>query len=241
MIDAMPAGRAGISSRVGETGTLVAFAATVALAALAQGWRAAEVLGLAILLALLLSRRAIARTVGSRSLAVMAILSLGLGGILGREHDLTVGWVSLSSEGLQTGVQMLARALAIMIAVQTLTARISLSTVASVFERIGFKGLGFALGVAVNALPLVQQTFDDVLMALRLRGGLRGRRWLRGLRLLLLTTIVNSAHHAEDIVAAAEARGFRVDQSHPSPMVWKRGDSALAIAILISAIGILWL
>ncbi len=220
-------------STVGEGGRLLAFGGTLVLAALAPEWRAAEVTVLAILLALLLSPEALSRTAGDRSWPFLALLALGLGAFMG-ERGLLMGPLALSGEGLSLGAQMLLRAFSILVAVYTLTTRLSLSAVAGAFERIGFKGLGFALGVAVNALPMVQRNFQEVATALRLRGGFRHHP-LRAARLLLLTTTVNSVRHAEDIVAAAEARGFRADRRRPGSLVWYRGD--LALLMLVAAAG----
>lgn len=211
---------------------MVAFAGTLALAALAPEWRALEVLALAALLAIALSPEALGRALRDRSWPFLALLAIGLGGLIG-ERDLAMGPLSLSAGGLAMGAQMLLRALSILLAVHTLTTTLSLSRVAGAFERVGFKGLGFALGVAVNALPIVQRNFQDVTTALRLRGGFR-RRPLRAARLLLLTTTVNSVKHAEEIVAAAEARGFRVDQNPPLPLAWQKGDLALMLFLLLS-------
>ncbi|MHB0869664.1 MAG: CbiQ family ECF transporter T component [Chloroflexota bacterium] len=220
---------------VGDVGRLLAFAFTLLLAALAPGWRVVGVLALAALLALILSREAFGLAARDRTWPLLALLVVGLGAFMG-DLTLEVGPLALSPEGLALGTQMLLRALAILLAVYTLTSALSLSTVAALFERLGLKGLGFALGVAVNSLPIVQRSFQEVATALRLRGGFRRRR-LHALRLLLLTTTVNSVRHAEEIVAAAEARGFRVDRRQPLPFHWRRGDLALlGILLAVAAI-----
>lgn len=223
---------------VSNSGRLLAFVSTLAMAATAVEWRVLGAFGLAIILALVLSRESFRRVAVDRTWPVLAALALGLGALIG-ERDLQVWSLALSSSGLTLGLQMTIRAITILLAVQTLTAAVSPSAVASVLERVGFKGLGFALGVAVNALPTVQRNFQDALTALRLRGGFRRRR-LYALRLLLLTTIVNSVRHAEDIVAAAEARGFRVDQRRPTTFSWRSGDLALLAFVAIAVLAIVF-
>lgn len=221
----------------GSAGRLIAFAGTLGLAAAAAEWRALGALMVALALALLLSRDVLGRVARDRTLRALVVLSVVLGAFFG-ERDLAIGPVYLSSVGLSLGVQMMARAVAILLAVYTLTTTLSLSTIASVFERIGFKGLGFALGVAVNALPIVQRNLREVFTALRLRGGFR-RRPLHALRLVLLATTVNSVRHADDIVAAAEARGFAVERSRRVKLRWQVGDLLLALFVLLSSIAVL--
>lgn len=225
------------SEGAGDAGRLLAFATTVVVAAMSSDWRALEGLALAAVLALLLSPEALLWMARDRLWPPLAVIAVGLGAFVG-ERDLALGPLWLSSEGLSLGTQMMARALAILLAVYTLTTRQPLSAVSDLFERVGFRGLGFALGVAVNTLPLVQRNYGDVMMALRLRGGFRRRR-LHALRLLLLTVVVNSVYQAGEIVAAAEARGFRVEGRRPAPLVWKAGDSALLLFLGITTSAIL--
>lgn len=233
-----------LSLGVGNSGRLLAFLFTLGLAATAAQWRALAALGLATVLALLLSREAFRRVAVDRTWPVLSVVAVGLGALIG-ERDLQLWFFSLSSSGLSLGLQMTIRAITILLAVQTLTTSVSPSAVASVLERVGFKGLGFALGVAVNALPIVQHNFQDALTALRLRGGFRRRR-LYALRLLLLTSIVNSVRNAEDIVAAAEARGFRagpepvegVDQRRSTSFSWQPSDLFLLAFVAVAALAV---
>jgi len=214
----------------GEVGRLLAFSATVGLAAVAPGWRALSVLALSAALALLLSREAFGYLARDRSWPALGVVAIGLGALVG-ERDLPVGPIYLSFLGLSLGTQMMVRALAILLAVYTLASSLSLSAITSILERTGFKGLGFALGVAVNALPIAQRNLQDVLTALRLRGGFRRRR-LRAVRLLLVTSMVNSIRHAEETVAAAEARGFGSGLARPARLRWQPGDLVLLAFLL---------
>jgi energy-coupling factor transporter transmembrane protein EcfT len=215
---------------IGDTGRLLAFAFTIGLSAIAVEWRSLAVLILAIMLGMLLSRQSIDRLVRDRTLIPLAVIAIGVGSMMG-QRDLTVGPIALSSSGLSFGVQIMVRALAILLAVHTLTSALSLSSIAAFFERFGFKGLGFALGVAVNSLPMIQDNFRDSLVSLRLRGGFRRNR-LRSVYLLLLTTLTNTIRQAEDIVAAAEARAFRVESNYTSRLSRKPADIILLIGLI---------
>ena len=71
------------------------------------------------------------------------------------------------------------------------------------------------------------------------------RRRLYALRLLLLTSIVNSVRNAEDIVAAAEARGFRADpepvegvDQRRSTFSWQPSDLFLLAFVAVAAVAI---
>lgn len=223
--------------RPGPGGRLLSFIAALALATVAAEWRVLGSLALAVVLALLLSRGAILLTAKDKTWPVLALLAVGLGSLIG-ERDIQLGGVYLSSAGLSMGVQMMVRALTILLAVHTLTTTVSLSTIASVLERVGLRGLGFALGVAVNTLPVAQRNFRDVVTALRLRGGFRRRR-LCAARAVLLTTMINTVRNAEDVVAAAEARGFHPSNSRPAHIGWQTGDLALAALLVAAGVAIL--
>jgi ABC-type taurine transport system ATPase subunit len=77
--------------------------------------------------------------------------------------------------------------------------------------RVSFSGLGFALGVALNMLPIVQRTAASTLAALRLRGGFRRNRLVAAWQLILVI-ITNSLRYGEEIVCAAEARAYSPGQ-----------------------------
>jgi energy-coupling factor transporter transmembrane protein EcfT len=135
---------------------------------------------------------------------------------------------------------MALRATIILVTVTGFAATVPVGDLAGLMERAGLKGLGFALGVAVNMLPTVQETVTNAYQALRLRGGFRRQR-LQAVRFLLVTVVVNSLRHADDIVNAAEARAFAADRVWLRPIVWRRGDVAVAgILVAASALLLLW-
>lgn len=142
--------------------------------------------------------------------------------------------------GLLVGAQMAVRALAILVAVGGFAASVSVSELAGLMERAGLKGLGFAIGVAVNILPTIQETFTNAYHALRLRGGFRRRR-LRALRCLLVTVIANSLRHAEDIVSAAEARAFSAERSYVRAVEVTRTDVVVCAGLAVLTLALLLL
>ncbi len=123
------------------------------------------------------------------------------------EKDISLGGLGLSQEGLWAGLWMTARALSIALAMNVFASAVSVPQMAQLFERLRLKGLGFAVGVATNMLPTIQETMDTTYHALRLRGGFRRDR-LGTLKLLLVSIIAGSLRRGDDIVSAAEARGF---------------------------------
>ena len=88
---------------------------------------------------------------------------------------------------------------------------------AGLLERFGLRGLGFALGVALNLLPSLQTSAVQSWYTLKMRGGLRKQRW-RGCRLLVITIITNALKRAEEVSLAAELRAFSPEKSRPFPI-----------------------
>jgi energy-coupling factor transporter transmembrane protein EcfT len=54
-----------------------------------------------------------------------------------------------------------------------------------------------------------------------------------------LTTLVNAIREAEDIVAAAEARGYRPQSARRVGRSWQSGDVLLALGLVASGAAIL--
>jgi len=146
------------------------------------------------------------------------------------EADLQVWRFGLSTEGFWLGVTMVLRALSIALAVSIVGGKVSVSEMSQLFERMRLKGLGFAVGVALNMLPTVQKTMETSYHAMRLRGGFRARR-VETLKLLLVSVIAGSLRRGDDIVSAAEARAFDPSRSVQPSISITRGDLALAGAV----------
>lgn len=129
-----------------------------------------------------------------------------LGGLfLGTPGDRPAG-APLSPAGLLIGTWLALRLLALFLAGAVLTAHVSPYTVARALERLGLHGLGFALGLALNALPAALRAVSESWQALRLRGGLR-HSWWRGLRLFLINATVRVVCQGEETLLAAQLRG----------------------------------
>ncbi|MGC8836992.1 MAG: energy-coupling factor transporter transmembrane component T [Anaerolineae bacterium] len=206
-----------------------AVAATLAL----PDWRAAWVLGalLAVRLALGPGEEA--------GLRVRWRWMLILGGLV------LAPW-ALAGEGgrwagFLLGLQMALRASAVLVAAHLFASAVSVAELVALFEGLGARGLGFAVGVAFNLLPTVQEIARTTYHAMRLRGAFR-RPGLRAARLFLVTLVVGALRHADEIVAAAEARAFDpagpAQARVPRPV---RADAGLAVLVLVTtAAALLW-
>lgn len=234
-----PAGRSyriGWERRLGTSGNLGCLAFSLTVAVLAQGWRVGIACGLSLALAAAFYPMGFKPLRSSQVWLFVGFLLVPAA--LFGPGDWTVWGVTLSQQGLVAGVQMAVRAITILVTVAGFAASVSVSELAGLLERAGLKGLGFALGVAFNMLPTVQETAANTYNALRLRGGFRCQRF-RAIRLLLITVIINSLRHADDIVNAAEARAFSTTRAQPMPIVWRRSDLALAGILLAGALALL--
>lgn len=167
---------------------------------------------------------------------LMALPSLFLSG----PPAIALGPLSISADGLQMGSRVVARALVILVAVDSFTAAVDVVEIAALFERTGLNGIGFALGVALNILPILRETATTTWHSLRMRGGLR-KQPLRGLRFYLVTVISSAVRRAGDIALAAEARAFTPGCQRPAPfqvsvydrLVFIGGFAAFLLLILL--------
>ena len=81
---------------------------------------------------------------------------------------------------------------------------------ASLFGRRA-AGFGFALGVALNALPALEDSARRTWDALRTRGGTRRHR-IRNLRRFALATLANALRRADAVAEVALSRGIGPDR-----------------------------
>lgn len=191
----------------GLRGALLFLVGAVTAAVVARGWGTAVVLAAVLGITTLFCPAALRRLLSRRYWILVVSLVL-LGGLaLDEQRDITWWRVTLSSAGLCLGVQMAARATVILLVMDVFTRLASVGEMTAALSRLGAGELGFVLGLAVNLLPVVQRTSTNTLAAMRLRGGFRRHR-LRSLRLLLVTILVNALRYGDDVVCAAEARGF---------------------------------
>ncbi|MGA9349979.1 MAG: energy-coupling factor transporter transmembrane component T [Anaerolineae bacterium] len=154
------------------------------------------------------------------------------------EKDLSLFGLSLSSQGFWAGLWMALRALSIALAVGGFAYAVSVDEMARLFEMAGLKGLGFAVGVAFNLLPTLEETTRNAYEAMRLRGGFQRER-LRALRMLLVAIVVNALWRGDEVVEAAEARAFRPGGPRQEPLPLGRADLALVAVLIVLGAGLL--
>ena len=162
--------------------------------------------------------------------------TVALGPFLIGEPDIPLGPLHLSREGFTAGLEMGGRALALTLAFGLGIASLSLSNVVAVFDRLGLRGMGFAVAVAMNLLGMLQEMAAVTLQTIRLRGGKR-RPWL-GLRLFLVTTVANTLRYGDEVINAAAMRAFDLNGARPAPLPLRRADLWL-LALLAGCTGAL--
>ncbi len=204
----------------------------------AVGWRLAAVCALSLALAALVYPAGLAALRRRQFWVLLALVALPAC-LLGDGPRWQAWGVPLSRSGVEAGAQMALRAIVIVVAAHGFARAVSVSELAHMFEQAGLQGLGFALGVAFNLLPLLQDSAAASWHALWLRGGFRRRPWY-ALRLFLVTVVVNSLRQAEDVVVAAEARAFSTQGAaadrrlpRPAPRVLVAGGAAAAVALAL--------
>jgi energy-coupling factor transporter transmembrane protein EcfT len=224
----------------GVAGSIFLFMWSLALVILAPASRTWVAALLALFAALAFYPGAIRRALRLRWLLLMGLMALPSLFIPGPPApvlgDLEVlglpGLGALSAVGLQTAQRTVLRAFVILVAVDGLTSSVDVSQIAALFERAGFQGLGFALGVALNLLPILRETTTVSWQSLRMRGGLR-RQPLRGMRYFLVTVTSSALRRAADIALAAEARAYAPGKQRPAPRDTSPLDRPLMIVASI--------
>ena len=219
------------TKRLGPIGYLASGLASMVSAIVVPGWQTALALALAVVLALLFYPAALLRLRGRRFLFITILLVVSSALFLYEDGLEWHGW-TLSMYGLESGGQMALRAATILVAIGGILERVGVSQLASMLERLGFGGLGFAFGVALNSLPALGETAGNATAALRLRGGFRRER-LRAVRQLFLTILTNSLRYGDQVIAAAEARAYSPQRARPLPLDWSWVDILLAGVLLI--------
>ena len=210
---------------IGTLGHLALFLTSLGLVMLAPPGRIVPAAAGCLLFSCLLYPRAVRRCLRIRWLVLMLLLALPPVFFL-EQADRTLWGLPYSSAGLQAGIQIALRMLVVLVTVQGFTAAVDISALAGLFERLGLHGLGFSLGVALNLLPVLQESATNTWHSLWMRGGLRRQRW-RGLQLLLVTVMTNALRRAEQIALAAECRAFSPQRAQAFPLQAGRFDRAL--------------
>lgn len=238
-----PTSRAFQRPLIGSLGHLTVFAWALGMALLPAGERGIPVALLTLALLALLYPAALGRISRPRWLIILAgvfLINILFGG-LREAPDMDLLGFPLARLTLQNAVQMTLRAALILLAADGFSSSVDISEVAGILERGGLRGLGFSLGVATNLLPDLRRSSLAAWHALRMRGGLRGRRSLRGLQLMSLTILTNSLRHAEEIVLAAEVRAFLPECSRSAPVRVGRLDGSMILIALLCLLAVIFL
>ncbi|MFL7867440.1 MAG: energy-coupling factor transporter transmembrane component T [Anaerolineales bacterium] len=205
---------------LGVFGHLALFAWFLSMVMLAPRDKTLETALICLLVAAVVYPRSLRRVLRWRWLLWMLLMALPPVFFVG-ELDASFAGIPFSTEGLLAGLQIAVRFVVVLIAIQGFTSSVDIPTLAGLLERFGLQGLGFSLGVALNMLPGLQEASLRTWHTLRMRGGLRKKRW-RALQLLAMTVIANALRRAEDISLAAEARAFSPEKARPLPI--QRGN-----------------
>jgi energy-coupling factor transporter transmembrane protein EcfT len=220
-------------------GYLLLFSTVVVMAIVSAEAKVVLVLGGTLIFAVLFCSDALS-LFGRWQLWLFIVPSLLLSPLVIGEKDISLCGLWVSREGLWAGLWMTLRALSIALAASIFAGAVSAPQMARIFERLRLKGLGFALGVATNMLPTIQETMETSYQALRLRGGFRRGR-LETVRLLLVAIIAGSLRRGDDIVCAAEARAFDPTRSQGPPLHMTRADLALVGVLTLLGLALLML
>jgi len=228
---------------IGAWGHLAFLVWAIVLAMLAPGTRVIFVLGFVVIFSALFFQGSL-RPVRRLEFWVLVASAVLLSPFLIGEKDLSLFGVSLSSQGFWAGLWMALRALSVALAVGGFAYAVSVGEIARLFEMAGLKGLGFAVGVAFNLLPTLEQIARNAYEAMRLRGGFqrRGARHFGSdghLRMLLVAIVVNALRRGDEVVEAAEARAFRPDGPRREPLPLGRADLALVAVLIVLGVGLL--
>jgi energy-coupling factor transporter transmembrane protein EcfT len=171
-------------------------------------------------------------------LFVLSILALSP--FLLGEADIRWAGLQLSRAGLETGLWMALRAATLTLAFNISLGTLSVAQMIRLFDQAGLRGLGFALGVALNIGPALLDVVESAYHTLRLRGGFR--RPIHNARLFLVTVIANSLRYGDDIVMAASTRAFDpAARSTSGTCAMNRPDWAFLVGLATVGTGLLLL
>ncbi|MBM3153276.1 MAG: hypothetical protein FJZ96_13910 [Chloroflexi bacterium] len=216
---------------LGSLGHLALLAWMMSMVLLAPVERILPAAGLCLFAALLLYPASFRRLLRGRTmllLGMVLVASLLFGGASTGEQ---VAGLPSYQAGLISGMQMVLRAVVLLLAMDGFSASVQIPEVAGAVERMGLRGLGFSIGVAFNLLPNLRDAATNTWNSLRMRGGLRRRR-LHSLRLMLVTILTNALRRGEEIALAAESRAYTPECSRLIPLRRGRLDLWLALPLL---------
>jgi energy-coupling factor transporter transmembrane protein EcfT len=216
---------------------VVCFGFSIAVAIACRGWALLAALALCLALAALVYPAGLHVLTRRRTWILLALLVV-TSTLVGPDPAWTFGPFGLSLAGAVAGVNMVMRALIIIIAVTGLVSTVPIDRIGGALERVGLHGLGFAVGVAFNLLPLIEQSLVTSWHAMRLRAGLRSP--FVAARLLLVAAVTSSLRCADEVVLAAEARAFDPNARRASHFVWRPRVVPLAVVLGAIAVALVW-
>lgn len=214
----------------------------VVLALVVDGWQLFALVILEFAFGLVWSRKGL-RPLRRLRFWVFVMAAVALGPLLSREAGSTGEGIAFAQMGLSTpisaglllGLGMAARALALTLSFSLGLSALSLSDVMAVFDRVSLRGLGFALGVAMNLFGTLREMASVTFQTIKLRGGLR--RPVVGLRLFLVTLLSNTIRYGDQVVKAASVRAFDPNSERYSPLhregLHRRADIGLLVALAV--------
>ncbi len=212
-----------------------------------RGWRLGALAAAELAFGLAWSRRGMGPLRRLRFWILMAA-AVALGPWLAGIHDipgesgLTEADLQLSWIGLSLGLEMAGRALTLMLAFSLGLSCLSLSDLVAIFDGmecipgLHLRGLGFALGVAMNMLNTLQAMARTTFETIKLRGGLR--RPLVALRLFLVTLVSNTLRYGDQVVHAASVRAFDPQRGRGSGLPLRRYDLWLIAAMAVFSVAV---
>ncbi len=166
------------------------------------------------------------------SIIVLSALLLG-------PRDVRLWVVPVSREGFLIGVWMAVRAVALMLAFAISLGALSIVETVRIFEAANLRGLGFALGVALNLGPVLRDAVEAAYHTIRLRGGFR--RPIRAARLFLVTVIANALRYGDDVVKSATARAFDLEAKTDAAIAVGWADAVFLCVLVAGGAAILML
>lgn len=234
--------------RFGPLGYLLFTIWGLVLALVVDGWRLGALVALECVFGLVWSREGL-RPLRRFRFWIVITAAVAAGPFLARSsgqggESLVLPWTgasTLSIPGGEVGLTMAGRALALTLSFSLGLSALSLSDVLAIFDRLHLRGLGFALGLAMNLFNLLQEMATVTFQTIRLRGGLR--RPLVALRLFMVTLLSNTMGYGDQVVNAASVRAFdpnndRYSSAHPERLI-QTADLGLFLALGLCAVSLL--
>ena len=142
---------------LGVTGYLGIFVCSMGLVTLATPEQLPWIGILSLLTTLFVYPKILRRFVSWNRVLLLGLMIIPPLFLFGEVDQIILG-IGYSRQGGEMAIQILLRFIIVMLAVDGLTESVEITSLAGLFERFGFKGLGFSFGVALNMLPALRET-----------------------------------------------------------------------------------